>query len=155
MMMVVMMNDSNLSSMSQLKNFLSESEGIEFNRKNQKEVYSWIEETLIRFQYAILSKKEKGLIRSYLMKITGYSRSQLTRNINQYCKTGKLRIKEYERHKFQKKYTSQDIRLLAKTTELHSSPNGAALKKTLERMAGEYGQGRIYKYLPYLGISYL
>lgn len=149
MMMVVMMNHSNLSSMSQLKNFLSESEGIEFNRKNQKEVYSWIEETLIRFQYAILSKKEKGLIRKYLMKITGYSKAQLGRHITQYRKTGKLRIKEYERHKFQKKYTSQDIRLLAKTAELHSSPNGAALTKTLERMAGEYGKAE------YLNISHI
>ena len=129
MMMVVMMNDSNLSSMSQLKNFLSESEGIEFNRKNRKEVYSWIEETLIRFQYAILSKKEKGLIRKYLMKITGYSKAQLGRHITQYRNTGQVRIKEYERHKFQKKYTSQDIRLLAKTAELLSSPNGVAKGK--------------------------
>jgi transposase len=96
MMMAVMMNDSNLSSMSQLKNFLSESGGIEFNRKNRKEVYSWIEETLIRFQYAILSKKEKGLIWSYFMKITGYSKAQLGRYITQHRKTGKLRIKEYE-----------------------------------------------------------
>ena len=72
------------------------------------------------------------------MKVTGYSRSQLTRHINQYCNTGQLRIKEYDRHKFQKKYTPQDIKLLAKTARLHDAPNGAALKKTLERMAREY-----------------
>jgi transposase InsO family protein len=154
MMMVAMMNDSNLSSMSQLKNFLSESGGIEFNRKNRKEVYSWIEETLIRFQYAILPKKEKGLIRSYLMKITGYSKAQLGRHITQYRKTGQVRIKEYERHKFQKKYTSQDIRLLAKTAELHSSPNGVALKKTLERMAGEYGQEE-YRNIAGISVSHI
>jgi hypothetical protein len=117
--------------MSQIKGFLTESEGIEFNRKYRKEAYRWIEETLKRFQYIILSKKEKGLIRRYLMKITGYSRSQLTRQINQYRKTGQVRVKEYDRHKFQKKYTNQDIQLLAKTAQLHASPNGAALKKTL------------------------
>ncbi|MFO8163367.1 MAG: hypothetical protein R6T98_02410 [Desulfatiglandales bacterium] len=128
MMMVIMMNDSKLNSMAQIKSFLSETKEIVFNKKSQKEAYSWIEETLSRFQYVILSKKEKGLIRRYLMKITGYSRSQLTRHIHQYRNEGQLRIKEYDRHKFQKKYTNQDIQLLAKTARVHDSPNGAALK---------------------------
>ena len=83
------------------------------------------------------------------MKITGYSRSQLSRQIAQYRKTGQLRVKEYDRHKFQKKYTHQDIQLLAKTAQLHDSPNGAALKKTLERMAREYGKEE------YLNISHI
>jgi DNA-binding transcriptional ArsR family regulator len=90
--------------MSQIKGFLTESEGIEFNRKYRKEAYCWIEETLKRFQYIILSKKEKGLIRRYLMKITGYSKSQLARHIKQYRNAGQVKIKEYDRHKFQKKY---------------------------------------------------
>jgi hypothetical protein len=47
------------------------------------------------------------------MKITGYSESQLTRHINQYRNTGQVKIKEYDRHKFQKKYTPQDISLMA------------------------------------------
>ena len=149
MMMVVMMNDSKLNKLAQIKSFLAETEAVEFNKKSKKEAYCWIEETLRKFTYVILSKKEKGLIRRYLMKITGYSRSQLTRHINQYCKTGKLRIKEYERHKFQKKYTPRDIQLLAHTAQLHDSPNGAALKKTLERMAREYGKEE------YLNISHI
>jgi transposase InsO family protein len=129
---------------------LTESEGIEFNRRYRKEAYRWIEETLKRFQYIILSKKEKGLIRRYLMKITGYSRSQLTRQIKQYRNTGQVKIKEYDRHKFEKKYTPQDISLLAQTAQVHDSPNGAALKKTLERMVGEYGKE---KYLNIANIS--
>ncbi len=153
-MMVIMMNDSNLSSMSQIKSFLSESEGIEFNRKYRKEAYRWIEDTLMRFHYVILAKKNKGLIRRYLMKVTGYSRSQLDRQIHQYRKTGQVRVKEYDRHKFEKKYTPQDIRLLAKTAELHASPNGAALKKTLERMAGEYGQEE-YRNIADISVSHI
>lgn len=147
--MVVMMNDSKLNKLAQIRSFLAESEAVEFNKKSKKQAYWWIEETLSKFNYVILSKKEKGLIRRYLMKITSYSRSQLTRHINQYCKAGKLRIKEYERHRFQKKYTHQDIKLLAHTAQLHDSPNGAALKKTLERMAGEYGKTE------YLNISHI
>jgi len=153
-MMVIMMNDSNLNSMSQIKSFLSESEGIEFNRKYRKEAYRWTEDTLMRFHYVILAKKNKGLIRRYLMKVTGYSRSQLARQIHQYRKTGQVKIKEYDRHKFEKKYIPQDIRLLAKTAELHDSPNGAALKKTLERMAGEYGQEE-YRNIADISVSHI
>jgi transposase InsO family protein len=144
-----MMNDSKLNRLAQIKSFLSETEAIEFNKKSRKEAYCWIEETLKRFQYVILSKKEKGLIRRYLMKITGYSRSQLTRHIKQYRKTGQVKIKEYDRHKFEKKYTPQDISLLAQTAQVHDSPNGASLKKTLKRMAREYGKDE------YLNISHI
>jgi hypothetical protein len=84
MMMVIMMNDSKLNKLAQIKSFLAETEAVEFNKKSKKEAYCWIEETLKRFHYVILSKKEKGLIRRYLMKITGYSRAQLTRPITQY-----------------------------------------------------------------------
>jgi len=147
--MVIMMNDSKLNSMAQIKSFLSKTKEIVFNKKSKKEAYCWIEETLSRFHYVILSKKEKGLIRRYLMKITGYSRAQLTRHIRQYRKTGQVKIKEYDRHKFEKKYTPQDISLLAQTAQVHDSPNGASLKKTLQRMAGEYGKEE------YLNISHI
>jgi hypothetical protein len=36
--------------------------------------------------------------------------------------------------------TPWDIQLLAQAAQLHDSPNGTALKKTLERMAREYGK---------------
>jgi len=149
MMMVVLMNDSKVNRLAQIKNFLAETAEIEFHKKSQKEAYAWIEETLSRFHYVILSKKEKGLIRRYLMKVTGYSRAQLTRHIKQYRRTGQVRVKEYDRHKFEKKYTNQDIKLLAKTAQLHDSPNGAALKKNLECMAREYGKE------DYLNISHI
>jgi len=154
MMMVIMMNDSKLNSMAQIKSFLAETKEIEFKKKSKKEAYRWIKDTLRRFTYVIISKKEKGLIRRYLMKITGYSKSQLTRHINQYCNTGELKIKEYDRHKFQKKYTSQDIQLLAKTAQLHDAPNGASLKKTLERMAREYAKEE-YLHISHISVSHI
>ena len=152
--MVIMMNDSKLNSINQIKSFLSETEAVEFKKKSKKEAYCWIEETLSRFHYVILSKKEKGLIRRYLMKITGYSRAQLTRQIAQYRKTGQVRIKEYDRHRFEKKYTSKDIQLLAHTAQLHDSPNGAALKKNLERMAREYGKAE-YANVSHISVSHI
>ncbi len=154
MMMVIMINDSKLNSMAQIKSFLAETKEIVFNKKSKKEAYRWIEETLRKFTYVLLSKKEKRLIRRYPMKITGYSRSQLARQIKQYRKTGQVKIKEYDRHKFQKKYTPRDIQLLAKTAQLHDSPNGASLKKTLERMVREYGKAE-YLNITHISVSHI
>jgi len=45
-----------------------------------------------------LSKKEKGLIKKYIEKVTGYSRPQVTRQIREYRETGRVRVKEYKRN---------------------------------------------------------
>ena len=46
--------------------------------------------------------------------------------------------KAYERNKFTKTYTNADIALLAETDELHEYPNGATIKRILERMVTKY-----------------
>jgi len=148
------MNDSKLSSIVEVKRFLQESEVIEFKKRFRKEAYQWIEETLKRFDYLYLGKKEKGLIKKYLKKVTGYSRPQVTRQIRQYRETGRVRLKEYKRNKFERKYTSKDILLLAQTAELHDYPNGAALKKTLERMANTYGEEE-YRNIANISVSHI
>jgi Fic family protein len=107
------MNDSKLSSIVEVKRFLKESDVIEFKKRFRKEAYEWIEETLKRFDYLNLCKKEKGLIKKYIEKVTGYSRPQVTRQIREYRETGLVRVKEYKRNKFERKYTNKDIRLLA------------------------------------------
>lgn len=152
--MVITMNDSKLSSIVEVKRFLQESEVIEFKKRFRKEAYQWIEETLKRFDYLYLGKKEKGLIKKYIEKVTGYSRPQVTRQIREYRETGRVRLKEYERNKFERKYTSKDIQLLAQTAEWHDYPNGAALKKTLERMANEYGEEE-YRNIANISVSHI
>lgn len=152
--MVITMNDSKLSSIVEVKRFLQESEVIEFKKRFRKEAYQWIEETLKRFDYLYLGKKEKGLIKKYIEKVTGYSRPQVTRQVREYRETGRVRVKEYERNKFERKYTSKDIQLLAQTAEWHDYPNGATLKKTLERMANEYGEEE-YRNIANISVSHI
>ena len=65
-----------------------------------------------------------------------------------------MRVKEYNRNKFEKKYTNKDILLLAQTAELHDYPNGAALKKILERMANKYGEEE-YRNLSNISVSHI
>jgi hypothetical protein len=82
------------------------------------------------------------LIKKYLKKVTGYSRAQLNRLIAQQRKTGRVKLKEYHRNRFSRKYTNPEVILLAKTDALHDFPNGAALRRILEREAGVFGDKR-------------
>ena len=152
--MVITMNDSKLSSIVEVKRFLKESEVMEFKKRFRKEAYEWIEEALEKFNYLYLSKKEKVLIKKYIEKVTGYSRSQITRQIREYRETGRVKVKEYKRNKFERKYTNKDILLLAKTAELHDHPNGSSLKKTLERMANIYGEEE-YRNISNVSVSHI
>lgn len=136
--MTLMMIDCGLNNIENLKEFLSSAEGLEFRRKDGKETYRWIKETLLKFRYLELGRKEKGTLKRYIGKMTSYSRAQITRLIAQYRRTGYIRKRQYNRHTFKRKYFLEDIQLLAKTDELHDFPNGIALKRILQRMAGVY-----------------
>src|SRR5258708_30981643 len=113
-------------SLEQIRAFLEASEEIRFAGRNRKEIYSWVEQTLIVQQYHILGKEEKGLLRSYLGKMTGLSRSQMTRLIGQYLNTGNIKEKEYKRRRFPSVYTRADITLLAEVDEAHETMSGPA-----------------------------
>ncbi len=70
------MNDEGLQTIEQVRQFLEGSEAVEFRGLTAKEKYYWIEEMLIRFRYHRLKRDEKGVIRRYVGKVTGYSRWQ-------------------------------------------------------------------------------
>jgi hypothetical protein len=94
---------------------------------------------LIRFKYHLLKRDERGVIRRYVAKVTGYSRSQVSRLIAEYKRTGRLKKTEYRRHRFPLKYTPSEIELLASTDELHGWLSGPTTKKIMEREYEVYG----------------
>ena len=81
--MRLIMNDGNLQTIGQVRQFLGGSEAVEFRGLTAKEKYSWIEEVLVRLGYHRLKREEKGVIRRYIQKVTGYSRSQTSRLIRE------------------------------------------------------------------------
>jgi transposase InsO family protein len=105
---------------------------------------------LKRFRYPKLKKEGKGLIKSYLLKVTGYSRAQLTRLVGIYQQAGHVQAVQYQRHRFPQRYTADDVALLAKTDELHGWLSGPATKKILERENVVYGH---YEYAGIAAIS--
>ena len=76
--MRLIINGGQLQAIEQVKQFLEGSEAVEFRGLTAKEKYYWIEEVLIRFRYHRLKRAEKGVIRWYVQKVAGYSRSQVS-----------------------------------------------------------------------------
>ncbi len=65
----------------QMGEFLRASEAVRFAGQNRAEVYAWVQETLLRQEYFRQRKKQRGLIRDYLSKVSGRSLPQITRLI--------------------------------------------------------------------------
>jgi len=133
------MNDERLQTIEQVKRFLAGSEALDFGGVLVEERYRWIQTVLVRFKYCQLKRAEKGVIRRYIEKVSGYSRAQVSRLIREYNQRGQLRKAQYKRHRFPRSYTMADIALLAKTDELHDCLSGPATKKIMEREWGTYG----------------
>ena len=94
------MNDEGLQTIEQVKQFLEGSEALEFRGVSVEERYHWMETVLVRFRYYGLKRAEKGVIRHYIEKVSGYSRAQVSRLIGEYQRRGQLERKQYRRHRF-------------------------------------------------------
>jgi len=133
------MNDSQLNTLESLGSFINGSQEIDFKGQGRKEVYEWVEATLKRFKYVNLPKKDKGTLKEYIEKVTGYSRAQVTRLTGQYKESGRVKLSDKVKHGFPKKYRKEDVKLLAQTDSLHNYPNGASLKAVFKRMVTVFG----------------
>jgi len=67
---------------------LAASEEFRFEANRRQEMYGWIKRTLVEQEYGSQKREAKGLLRSYLEKMTGLSRAQVTRLNGQYLKSG-------------------------------------------------------------------
>jgi hypothetical protein len=104
------MDDSEATSLEQIRAFLDTSCGtVRFAGRCRKEMYGWTERTLVRHQYASLSRLEKGLVRRYITCITGLSRAQVARLIGRYAAHGRVTVTAYQRRKFAARYTKGDV----------------------------------------------
>lgn len=152
--MQLIMNDTGMKTIEQVRLFIQGSEGLELKLVSQEEKYQWVESVLMRFRYGTINRKEKGVIRGYLRLVTGYSRAQVCRLIGEYQQKGKVRTKQYRRNRFTAKYTKADIELLARTDELHGCMSGPATKRILEREWQVYGHAG-YRNISEISVAHL
>jgi len=132
--MQITMNDSRIQSIAQLREFLKGTQKIPFSLETEsiEKRYSFIDETVKRFSYKRLSKKDKKVILWYLQKVTGYKKERVYQLVGR-AEKGSLKKALYTRVKPHKIYTSIDIKLLEKTDELHLRLSEGATKAILIR----------------------
>lgn len=136
--MTITMDDSHIVSIAQIREFLKLSISVKFEGVAIKEKYEWVNKVLTRFGYARLKKKERGSIRKYIMKMTGLSKSQLTRLILKKAEVGKILPSSKKRHTFPITYTASDIARLVETDNAHERLSGFATQEIFRRESEKF-----------------
>ena len=148
------MDDSKAGGLEQIRAFVAGSSEVRFAGERREEVYGWVEQTLVRHQYATLKRPDKGLVRSYIARMTGLRRAQTTRLITAYRETGRVRAAAYRRTKFATRYTAADVALLAYVDKAHGNLSGPATRRILEREFSQYNQAA-YQRLAAISVAHL
>jgi len=146
--------DKRVMKTGELKAFLASSDVLTFKGSSREEIYAWIELTLRSCKYRSRPRSEKGLLRQYMQKITGISRSQLTRLITQFRRSGHLRVRSYKRHSFPTKYTREDQLLLAELDNNNERLSGKATVVIFKREYNLFGNSE-YQRLSEISVAHL
>ena len=138
-MRVTMQNAQRLT-LAEMREFVAASGSLTFLGASRVEVYGLIERTLQAQPYGRLKKKDKGVLRRYLAKISGRSLPQVARLIRRYHQRGTVQpAAPRRRHRFARRYTDKDVALLAAVDAAHEGLSGPALRHILEREYLVYG----------------
>ena len=107
--MKAIMKLEELKTIAQLIDFQSGTQAVAFSViSNTDDRYRWIQGSLFRFRYLSLNKHDKGIVVRYLIKVSGYSRQQVTRLITQYRKSGVLKRRQRTVAGFTCKYSAEE-----------------------------------------------
>lgn len=148
------MNDDSMMSIAQVKEFLKFESGARFSKTNRDEAYEWIGRTLGKFRYFSETKRNRSIIKGYLMRCSGYSNAQIDRLIACKRTTGRVCLRERTQPTFPRIYTPADIALIAQVDNAESRRTGGAVKKTLSDMHAVYGDAR-FKRLANISVSHI
>lgn len=152
--MTLNMNDSHITSLTQLKEFANFSHRATFTKTNTKETYEWMSEALTRFRYIRETKKNRGIVKQYLCTMTGYSNTQIDRLISEKKRSGHIRVKERTQNTFPTWFTKEDIALLAEVDNAEGRRTSKAVKKTCFDMYDLYGDIR-FERLAHISSSHI
>jgi hypothetical protein len=73
---------------------------------------------LVEHEYARMGKATRGLMRSYIEKITRLSRAQLTRLVPRYTATGRVQVAACRRRRFPQHYRDSSRTSMPETVAL-------------------------------------
>ena len=82
--MILQLDIERLRSLDEVQDFMAGSAPVDFRFLDRADAYGFVRRVLVRFRYVRLSRPDKGLIRRFLIKVTGFSRAQVSRLISQF-----------------------------------------------------------------------
>jgi predicted DNA-binding transcriptional regulator AlpA len=154
--MHITMNDTNVESITQLREIIKLTKQVEFQSKSKDETYEWMGKILSRFKYSRhrTSKKDRGIILSYITQMTGLSRSHVKALARRKKKVGKLVRIIDTRNSFPKVYDTDDVARLIETDNAHGRLSGWATKQILRREYEVYGKTK-YEQIRHISVSHI
>jgi transposase len=147
------MDDNHMESVAQLAELVKFGKCARFKSTNKAETYEWIGRSLGKFRYFLESKKSRGVIKQYVMAMTGYSEGQVDKLIKRKKETGLVLLRERTQHTFPRKYEASDVALLADTCVTCEYPNGRAMKQMMVDMYAVYEDVR-FERLQQISVSH-
>lgn len=132
--MIVKLHSQRLQSLKEVRAFLAGTLPLDFQIPSREHAYTWIEASLRQLHYVQLGKADKGAVKQYLEKVSGFSRAQVTRLIARYRQTGYVRDQRGKpANAFTRYYQPTDVALLVEVDTLHGTLSGPATRKLCER----------------------
>ena len=140
---------STIETVSEIEKLLNSKAKIGITAKTKAELYEELNLLLQSVKYNTLPKKDKTIVRKFILSLTGYSTGHVKRLISAY-KKGKLQWSHWDKNTHSKKYGTEDIRLLNKVDKAHNWLSGIATKQIMER---EYSKFKKIEYESIKNIS--
>ena len=133
-----------LRTIEQVQAFVVGTESVDCTLQDRESAYDFVRRTLVAFGYHRLGKSDRGWVRRYIVKVTGFSPAQLTRLVARHAETGAvvdLRARNSGRP-FETRYGPIDIRRLAEVDEAFGQMSGLATCEILRRAFEVHGDPR-------------
>jgi transposase InsO family protein len=127
------MDTTHIPTLIQMTDYVSGSSAVRLRCQDKTEAYDYIERVCKRHHYGQLGKAGKGIARSYLAAVTGYSAATITRLVGQYKTGGRITPAKRTQPTFTGCYTREDVFELARIDDLYEDMSGPAICDILRR----------------------
>jgi transposase InsO family protein len=139
--MIVTLDTARLRTIEQVESFLHGTVEVGFSPPPESERYGWIGRTLNQFAYQGSDRRQRGLLRRFIQRVTGYSRAQVGRLIAQHRDSHSLKDQRgAPAVPFARRYGAAALSCLIEIDRAHGTLSGPATKKLAERAVSVHGQ---------------
>ncbi len=138
------MDEAQIRTVEQVRQVLAGTQELRFRGAPQTQGrYVWMEAVLRRLGYRRLDRADRGAVLAYLQRFSGYSRAQVTRLVSRWT-AGKPLVKNYRapKHAFARRYTADDVALLAEVDRAMGTLSGPATACVLRRQRDVFADAR-------------